>query len=46
MTMTIEPLLWMFAGVCFFSLGLLVGYGMCEDKQNRRGNGENNEDND
>ena len=44
--MMIEPLLWMFAGVCFFSLGLLVGYGMCEDKQNRRGNGENNEDND
>lgn len=39
-TMTIEPLLWMFAGVCFFSLGLLVGYGMCEDKQNRRKDGE------
>ena len=41
--MPIEPLLWMFAGVCFFSLGLLVGYGMCEDKQNRRRDGENHE---
>jgi len=39
-TMTIEPLIWMFFGVCFFSLGLLVGYGMCEDKQNRRKDGE------
>lgn len=38
--MTIEPLLWMFAGVCFFALGLLVEYGMCEDKQNRRKDGE------
>ena len=44
-TMTIEPLIWMFFGVCFFSLGLLVGYGMCEDKQNRRKEGEKNEKN-
>ena len=42
--MTIEPLIWMFLGVCFFSLGLLVGYGMCEDKQNRRKEGERNAD--
>lgn len=42
--MTIEPLLWMFFGVCFFSLGLLVGYDMCEDKQNRRKDGERNDD--
>ena len=42
--MPIEPLLWMFAGVCFFALGLLVGYGMCEDKQNRGEDGERNDD--
>ena len=41
--MPIEPLLWMFFGVAFFSLGLLVGYGMCEDKQNRRKDGENHD---
>ena len=41
--MTIEPLLWMFFGVVIFSLGLLVGYGMCEDKQNRRKDDEPNE---
>jgi hypothetical protein len=44
--MTIEPLIWMFFGVCYFSLGLLVGYGMCEDKQNRRKDGENHEHDD
>lgn len=40
--MPIEPLLWMFIGVSIFALGLLVGYGMCEDKQNRRKDGEQN----
>ena len=44
--MTIEPLLWMFFGVCIFSLGLLIGYGMYEDKQNRRKDGEKHETND
>ena len=43
-TMTIESLICMFFGVCFFSLGLLVGYGMCEDKQNRRKEGEKNDE--
>ena len=42
--MMIEPLLWMFLGVCFFSLGLLVGYDMREDKQNRRKEGEKNDE--
>ena len=42
--MAIEPLLWMFIGVSIFTLGLLVGYGMCEDKQNRRKDGERNAD--
>lgn len=42
--MMIEPLIWMFFGVAFFSLGLLVGYGMCEDKQNLRKDGEGHDD--
>lgn len=29
-------------GCPFYIIGLLVGYGMCEDKQNRRKGGEQN----